>query len=201
MEEKKLISIGAESVVYLYKDTVVKERLKKLYRIKQIDESIRRRRAKLEFSLMKGAFESGIRVPAPIKISDDGYKIYMRYLGEDRFKDNFSLKHMAELGEEVAKMHKLGIVHGDLTTANLMLKDNKLYLIDFGLGNYSNKDEDKATDIFLLKNALNTRHPKESEAAFKIFLKSYRLVYGKQFKGIETHLKDIESRRRYNESD
>ncbi len=200
MESKRIISVGAESAIYLYKGTIVKERVKKLYRIKEIDESIRKRRTRLEFSLMKRAFESGIRVPAPIKISEDNYSIYMGYLGNERFKDNFSVDRMSELGEEVAKMHKIGIVHGDLTTANLMLKDDKLYLIDFGLGMYSNKDEDKATDIFLLKNALSTRHPKESEIAFKSFLKSYRHAYGKQFKGIETHLKDIESRRRYNES-
>ncbi|MEM3191462.1 MAG: KEOPS complex kinase/ATPase Bud32 [Candidatus Parvarchaeota archaeon] len=200
MAGKKILSIGAESVIYLDGDTIVKDRVRKSYRIKQIDESLRRRRTRLEFNLMRRAFENRIDVPMPVRISKDEHKIYMEYIGDVGFKDNFSLKYIDKLGEEIAKMHRLGIIHGDLTTANMMIKDGKIYIIDFGLGYSSDKDEDKATDIFLLKNALETRHPKESRAAFQRFLTAYKEAYGKQFKGIETHLRDIESRRRYHEN-
>ncbi|MCW1294007.1 MAG: KEOPS complex kinase/ATPase Bud32 [Candidatus Parvarchaeota archaeon] len=200
MAGKKILSIGAESVIYLDGDTIVKDRVRKSYRIKQIDESLRRRRTRLEFNLMRRAFENRIDVPMPVRISKDEHKIYMEYIGDVGFKDNFSLKYIDKLGEEIAKMHRLGIIHGDLTTANMMIKDGKIYIIDFGLGYSSDKDEDKATDIFLLKNALETRHPKESRAAFRRFLTAYKEAYGKQFKGIETHLRDIESRRRYHEN-
>lgn len=200
MGRRKLLSTGAESRIYLKDGMVIKDRARKAYRIRQIDDSLRRRRSRLEFSLMKRAFENKIHVPAPIKISEDGHKIYMEYLGDMKLKDNFSLKHMDSLGREVARMHSLGIVHGDLTTANIMIKEGEIYLIDFGLGYSSDRDEDKATDIFLLKNAFDTRHPEASRQAFPRFIRSFRRAYGKQFKGIEAHLRDIESRRRYHES-
>ena len=44
------------------------------------------------------------------------------------------------------------------TPTNDMIYDKKIYLIDFGLSLYSNKPEDKAVDLHLLKQALESKH-------------------------------------------
>ena len=39
-----------------------------------------------------------------------------------------------KMGEIVGQIHARGIVHGDLTTSNFMLENDKAVIIDFGLG-------------------------------------------------------------------
>jgi Kae1-associated kinase Bud32 len=56
-------------------------------------------------------------------------------------------------------MHNLDIVHGDLTTLNMIHSNNKIYLIDFGLSNVSSKIEDKAVDLNLFFTCIKNEHP------------------------------------------
>lgn len=192
----KLIASGAESNIYRDKGKIIKERIRKNYRIEQIDTKLRHSRTKLEFSLLKKAYENRINVPQPISISKDLTKIVMKDLGNKTFKDNFSMKFVRDAAKTTAKMHNLDIIHGDLTTANMIIKDGKLFLIDFGLGFFSRKSEDKATDIFLFKNALKAKHTKHFERAYRIFLNTYK-KYSNNSNDILSHLKQIEERRRY----
>ena len=74
----------------------------------------------------------------------------------------------------MGKIHDLDIVHGDLTTSNMILKDNKIVLIDFGLAQFSSKVEDKAVDLHLFKQALESRHSQVWEKAFTQFLSGYQ---------------------------
>ena len=60
------------------------------------------------------------------------------------------------LGLEIRKLHSAGIIHGDITSSNVMLKDGKLVFIDFGLGRYSQVVEDKAVDLLVLKKSLQS---------------------------------------------
>ena len=70
-------------------------------------------------------------------------------------------------------MHEGEIIHGDLTTANILIKDDKPIFIDFGLGKYSNLLEDKGTDLLVFKKSLNTIIPEKSEELFNYFLNGY----------------------------
>ena len=72
-----------------------------------------------------------------------------------------------QIGKSIAKLHKNNIIHGDLTTSNMILKDNKTYFIDFGLGFISQRYEDKAVDLHLLKQALEAKHFRNWEVLFK----------------------------------
>ena len=65
---------------------------------------------------------------------------------------------MGLIGESVARIHQKDIIHGDLTTSNMIFKNEKVFFIDFGLGYISRKIEDKAVDIHLLKQALEAKH-------------------------------------------
>ena len=196
----KVLSIGSEATVYASGSEVIKKRLKKKYRIDEIDDRLRAARTASEFRILSKCSMLGINVPRPISMSKEGATIVMEMVDGAGLDSNFKVNLMPSLGEMIASIHKAGIIHGDITTANVLVKGEKLYIIDFGLGYFSLKPEDRASDLFLIKNALNSRHPKDGEAAYSLLLKAYKRRMGKEFKAIDTHLKDIEKRRRYHES-
>ena len=95
------------------------------------------------------------------------------------------------IGQEIAKLHAADIIHGDITTSNIMLQDNQLVFIDFGLGRYSHLDEDKAVDLLVLKKSLQSIDYNLAIKYFDCVLKGY----GNE--KIVNHISDIESRGRY----
>ena len=58
-----------------------------------------------------------------------------------------------------------------------ILKNGKVYFIDFGLGFFSNKTEDKAVDLHLLKQALESKHYQIFENDISIYKLLYRVIY------------------------
>ncbi len=115
------------------------------------------------------------------------------------YLDKFPLKKQKNvcklIGESTAKLHDADIIHGDLTTSNMILKNNKLYFIDFGLGFISHKFEDKAVDLHLLKQALEAKHFKNWEILFREVLRGYSK--SKSHKTVLERLKSVEKRGRY----
>jgi len=99
------------------------------------------------------------------------------------------------IGENLAKLHDNNIIHSDLTTSNMILKSDKVYFIDFGLGFESNRLEDKATDLRLIKQAFEAKHSKKSKLYFSSLLKGY--YKSKNAKIVLNQLKKVESRGRY----
>ncbi|KAH8105359.1 kinase-like domain-containing protein [Cristinia sonorae] len=107
---------------------------------------------------------------------------------------------MRKIGSEIAKMHKADIIHGDLTTSNMMLYHprtgrTELVLIDFGLAYTSTLVEDKAVDLYVLERAFSSTHP-ASEMLFASVLKSYEQTMGKEWKSIGRRLDDVRLRGR-----
>jgi TP53 regulating kinase-like protein len=114
-----------------------------------------------------------------------------RIEGEERL-----VELMQRIGTAVGRMHGIGIVHGDLTTSNLMLKSSEggegslvgeVILIDFGLASQSVADEDRAVDLYVLERAFGSTHPR-AERLFDEVLKAY----GESFKGAKIVLKRLE---------
>ena len=108
----------------------------------------------------------------------------------DLFYEGKSIGKMAEIGKQIKKLHDNNIIHGDLTTSNLLL-DKEIYFIDFGLAFNSNKIEDKAVDILAFKKMLKSTHFEQFEEIWKLFKQGYKDK--KTFKRI----KEIEARARY----
>ena len=123
-------------------------------------------------------------------------------------EDDGELKGLMErVGSAVGRMHAVGVVHGDLTTSNLMLRpsnqssgngngningeekllDGEIILIDFGLASQSTQDEDRAVDLYVLERAFGSTHPR-AESLFQVVLSAY----GKSFKGANVVLKKLE---------
>jgi len=201
MQEGRILQRGAEAVIRLREGSIVKERIRKGYRIPELDETIRRQRTKLEVSLLERARRAGVRVPDASMT--DKYIITMGNIDGERLKDALNGMKRPEqtgvagkIGEVVAALHSSDIVHGDLTTSNMILKGNELYVIDFGLGRVSNRAEDKATDLFLLWEALQSAHFEIADMMWKNIINTYALKYSNAPEVIK-RLGSIERRRRY----
>jgi len=197
---KKVLQQGAEAIIYLDKDKVIKDRIKKSYRISELDDKIRKQRTKSETKLLEKA-SNIINSVTPLK-TNEKFSIEMPFIEGKKLSehlDNFEFgeqkKICRKIGESVAKLHNNNIIHGDLTTSNMILKKDKIFFIDFGLGFISQKIEDKAVDIHLFKEALEAKHFGHWQDLFKEFLNGYS-VYPEHKKILE-QVKKVESRGRY----
>jgi len=190
----KVLAQGAEAKVYLEDNKIIKERIEKKYRIKELDEFLRKTRTKKEIKLLSDLRRHGLNVPRVIDYSK--FKIVMEFIEGKKLKDVLNTKNYKifsrEIGRSVAKMHKADIVHGDLTTANIIVRDNELYFIDFGLGTETKNLEQKAADLLTLYQNFKSVHPKLD--CWKYFLEGYK---NKETKKILFVFEKMLKRRRY----
>lgn len=199
-KDQKLIQQGAEAKIYEKKETIIKNRFKKEYRNEILDEKIRKFRTKRESKVIQRLIQNKISVPK--LISQNDFNIEMEkikgkqlniYLGNTLNKEKEKI--LVYFGKIISKIHDLNIIHGDLTTSNMIItKEKKLFVIDFGLSFFSDKIEDKAVDIHLLKQALESKHYKIWEKAFNLFLEGYKKT--KDFDSIMKRLELVELRGR-----
>ncbi|KAI1116271.1 tyrosine protein kinase [Nemania sp. NC0429] len=118
---------------------------------------------------------------------------------------------LRRIAAAVGLLHKVGIVHGDLTTSNMMLRpwargegapangdcigiqgdgllDGDIVIIDFGLASQSSSEEDRAVDLYVLERAFASTHPR----AEKLFTTVLESVYREAFKQAPVVLKKLE---------
>ena len=203
----QILKRGAEAILYLdnylEEKVLVKERIKKNYRLKEIDFSLRKSRTRKEVKLLTEARKIGVFTPKIFDVDEKKGKIIMEFVEGILVKDFFNEakkeeieKVSFEIGRMIGKLHSFNIVHGDLTTSNMILKDSKIYFIDFGLGEFSNRIEDKAVDLRLLKDAINATHSKILDLCWDNILKGYKKEY-KNAKEVLIQLEKIRKRVRY----
>jgi Kae1-associated kinase Bud32 len=203
----KIIYRGAESLIYLgefeNQKVLVKERTKKSYRIDQIDQKLRKERTRKEVKLLTEARKVNVPTPKIFHVDESNSKIIMEFVDGTRIKellytaDKKTIEKLClEIGKQIGKLHAIGIVHGDLTTSNMILKDDKIYFIDFGLGEFSKKIEDQGVDLNLLQEALKSTHFKILNLCWSNILKGYEKEY-KNAKQVLMKIEEIEKRARY----
>jgi len=190
---KKIIGQGAEAIIYHSGNTVLKDRIKKNYRIKQIDDKLRKNRTKAEARLLERVRRAGLKAPKVLEIKEN--QLVIEYIDGEKFRDYLlkskDYKIMKQLGKLVLKLHKANVIHGDLTTSNIIKQNEHLYFIDFGLSQFSEKIEDKAVDLHLFKECLKSKHYDICDKSWKAFLEGYK------DKNVLNRLKIVESRGRY----
>ncbi len=197
------IGDGAEAIIYKKEEIVVKDRVSKRYRLAEIDQKLRKTRTRQEASILKKL--EGISFPSPrIKEMDDKEMLlHMEHIDGPQVKEVLDSSKerdalASEIGKLIAVLHKQDIVHGDLTTSNMILHDSHVYFIDFGLGFFSTKIEDKAVDLHLLKRALDSKHPLIAKDIFQKAIEAYQRELGdKAADEIFTRLEQVEKRGRY----
>ena len=201
----KLIKKGAEADVFSTKwegrKAILKIRKKKSYRNTILDQKIRKQRTIREAQIISDV--KAFSIPTPLIYFMDMKKcsILMQFI-EGKLvrdlKDDEIIKVSKEIGKIVGKMHKNGIMHGDLTTSNFIIKKKKLFLIDFGLASRTEKPDDHAVDLRLFKEMLNSAHANTMEKAWKNFQIGYFKIVGEKYsKKILNLVAVIESRGRY----
>src|SRR3989338_1656126 len=122
------IAQGAEAVLTKDENKIIKERIKKGYRIREIDENLRKFRTKREAKVIEKLV--GVS-PELTKIDEENYKIEMEFVEGKLLRDYLDEKNYEKIcnkiGENVALVHDKNIIHGDLTTSNMILKNDKIY--------------------------------------------------------------------------
>jgi len=253
----KILAQGAEAKIILSNNLIIKDRIKKSYRIPELDDKIRKSRTKAETKLLTKASQI-INCPVPLIAPSSlgrregklqSHKIEMQFIDGKKLSehlDEFLLTKqkqiLKQIGQDVAKLHDENIIHGDLTTSNMILVKNLpthsysqiekevsnkqseistnkplttkessslakssinrvsapiVFFIDFGLGYFNGKYEDKAVDIHLLKQALEARHFKHWETLFKEFEKGYKSINKSEAEKVFNQLIKVEKRGRY----
>lgn len=203
MKEKE-IKICAESVIttssFLGMPCINKKRIEKKYRAKALDERIRNTRLKKEAMLLWKTRKLGIRTPLIYFIDLKEKTIVLENIKGLTLKELLekkpeNKKKLEEFGRIIGVLHKNGIIHGDLTTSNVIVSKKNLVLIDFGLGFESLKLEDKAIDLLNLKRTLNAIHSKIKDG-FNLIIKGYSMEEPKHIQVLR-QLEEAEKRARY----
>lgn len=192
------IAQGAEAVIYKNEDEIVKDRLTKGYRHPSLDNSLRKFRTRREAKVLDKLKE--LNFPAPIlnRMCDKEMRINMEFIEGNKLRDVLHNDHelfSAEIGKKLALLHANDLIHGDLTTSNMILSNNNIKFIDFGLSFFSNKVEDKAVDIHLLRQALESKHYLIWESCFQTVIDSYKEHYP-EANLVLTRLEQVEKRGR-----
>ncbi|KAJ1799191.1 serine/threonine-protein kinase bud32 [Coemansia sp. RSA 2399] len=185
MSEQVLIKQGAEARVYKStidgKLVVAKQRFSKTYRHPELDKKLTRGRLNQEARSLKRCREHGIRVPEVVRQDKDSATLYMQYIDGPTLKDwilnnsnqDSEKGYMLVVGKILHTMHSHSIIHGDLTTSNMIIdNDGEVVLIDFGLSQISSSVEDKAVDLYVLERAFISTHPNSAQL-FALVLEAY----------------------------
>lgn len=196
-----LLRQGAEGRLYtgsfLGQKSIVKERFSKKYRHPQLDERLTKERLKGEIRSLMRCKMANIRTPTIYYVDMNNGLFVMEYLDSAKtcrdYIDNLLtnstenvdetqtklIKLSMKIGQTLGLMHKNNVIHGDLTTSNMMVEketesgDYKICLIDFGLGFAEGTPEDKGVDLYVLERALISTHP-NTEFMFDAIISSYK---------------------------
>ena len=207
----KLLYRGAEADVFkgewCGRPAVYKKRKPLLYRHPELDRTIRNQRTIHEAQIMHQSKAAGVAVPYLFHLSPEESLLVMEFVEGERLKTllldgGLARGRVGDLGEEVgrsvAKLHGAGIMHGDLTTSNVIVHDGTLVLIDFGLALRSLRLEDQAVDLRLIKETLTGAHNGVSKPFMKALLEGYASILGpSRAESAAKKLAEIERRGRY----
>jgi len=211
----EMMAKGAEANIYadqyLGEDVLSKKRISKSYRIKEIDLYLRKKRTRKEVKLLGESKRCGIITPLVYHVDEEKTTIIMENVKGSNVKELFSEETKLDIsqiraisnniGVNIARLHNCGIIHGDLTTSNIILRNNENYqeadlvFIDFGLGKNSNLVEDKGVDLLVFKKAISSIHHDISQDCFISILNGYQEA--DDYKQIVAKIEEIERRGRY----
>ena len=207
MTEKTILYRGAEAEIrlsnYMGYKAVQKRRVRKTYRIKKIDDRLILSRTKGETKLIAEARKQGVSVPIIYDVDLKDGIITMEYIEGKRIKDIFNdltkkerIDICRKIGVSMARLHNGGIIHGDVTTSNMILANDCIHFIDFGLGEKNSEIEAKGVDLHLLMEAIDSTHPKYSDY-FSYVLDGYKKELKEDANLVIQKIEEIVKRGRY----
>ena len=190
---------GAEAEIFKTENSIIKKRVSKKYRLDEIDKSIRKSRTKKEAKLICKMYDLDIKVPKLIRydntsiemelIKGSTVKEYINIMCQNISNDSLIRDILLKCGKLIKMLHNNDIIHGDLTTLNLLCNENDIYVIDFGLSFISKKVEDKAVDLFTFEKSIKCIHNEK-------FIKNVLEGYGEMDKEMTNKIDEIRKRGR-----
>jgi TP53 regulating kinase and related kinases len=200
-QTKKLLKRGAEADIYLDcwygKRAISKIRKVKLYRHKSLDDEIRKSRTINEANMISASKITGVVSPFLYFVDPFYAEIIMEFVEGKVAKDVITPRLCEEIGKYTALLHTNNIIHGDLTTSNFIVS-KKLVVLDFGLSYYSQRREDRAVDIRLIKEIFSSAHVSFYKDIYEGFLRGYSEIFGEyETQKILKNVSEIERRGRY----
>jgi len=205
-----LIKKGAEANLYLEdwynRKVIMKRRLPKKYRLQELDEEIRSQRTMHEPQVIHRAKEAGVPTPTIFMVDVAEANIIMEFVEGKQVKQVLNdlsteerLRLSRHIGELIGHLHKHGIIHGDLTTSNMILTPyGKVVFVDFGLSERSTELETRGVDLHLMKRAFQSTHYKYARECFEAVMEGYTKVVGEEeAKNVLEKIREIERRGRY----
>lgn len=186
---------GAEAevreTVFNGRPALRKTRLQKKYRIRQLDAMLRARRTRREAKALRIARENG--VPCPELFLEDNRKnelVIEKLEGILSSRKKLSCAEARQAGEILARLHNAGIIHGDFSTSNLMNVGGRVFVIDFGLSEFSRELEQRADDAIGFEKSVEGPEP------LRCFRKGYAGL-ALDSKNVFARMRQILSRARY----
>jgi len=205
-----LIKKGAEASLYLEewhsRKVILKKRLSKRYRVPELDREIQLHRTRHEPQIINRARKAGVPAPVIFMVDLAEAAIVMEFVEGKQVKQVLNDLQQEErvclcrrIGRLIGRLHSNGIVHGDLTTSNLILTPRgKIVFLDFGLSEQSGELEARGVDLHLMKRALNSTHYRHARESFGAIMEGYREVMGdKAAEEVLGKIDEIEKRGRY----
>ncbi|WP_254810271.1 bifunctional N(6)-L-threonylcarbamoyladenine synthase/serine/threonine protein kinase [Natronosalvus amylolyticus] len=172
---------------------VRKRRLEKAYRHPELDARLRRDRTTLEARLTSLARRHGVATPVVTDVDRKHATLEFEYVGDCDLRDALTPARVRSVGRSLATIHRAGFVHGDPTTRNVRVGDDRTYLIDFGLGYHTDHVEDYAMDLHIFDQSL-VGTAADPEPLRDDLREGYRSVGDQR---ILERLREIETRGRY----
>jgi N6-L-threonylcarbamoyladenine synthase/protein kinase Bud32 len=207
---------GAEATVQIGADTVSKRRTPRTYRHPTLDERLRQTRTRLEARLTSEARRAGVPTPVIRDVDVQEGVLAVEYVGDADLRERLTEARVRDVGAHLAAIHDAGFVHGDPTTRNVRVaggttagsaaerergdggnraRDARTYLIDFGLGYYTDDAEDYAMDLHVFAQSL-TGTADDASPLIEAATDAYRAASG-QAEAVLSRLCEIEGRGRY----
>jgi len=210
LTRQALLKKGAEASLFVAdwhgRRVIIKTRLPKKYRPMKLDTIIRTYRTVHEPQLMSEAKKAGVPTPTIFQVDVQNASIVMEYVEGKQLKQllgGFSPDDREavcfRVGELIGKLHRHGVIHGDLTTSNMILNaEDKIFFVDFGLGEKNCELEARGVDLHLMKRALQSTHFQFADECFATVMKGYMVVIGGDgAKDVLAKVREIERRGRY----
>jgi TP53 regulating kinase-like protein len=209
VEDLTLIAKGAEANLWLDQDwnglkVLVKKRGEKKYRHPELDAEIRRSRTIREASIIHRAKEAGVLTPLIYQVDVDEAAIVMEYVDGRKVRDIVADLDKEErvalfrsIGESAGRLHRAGIIHGDLTTSNIIESSGRVVFIDFGLAEVSTETEKRGVDLNLMHRMLTSTHFTHIQELFSAFREGYLTTLGIEGEEALNRMEEVSRRGRY----
>jgi len=187
---------GAEAIVTFRNGKAEKRRVSKLYRAPALDNRLITERTRAEARLIAAARKGGVPTPVMSDITAD--TIVMEQVKGTLLTQNLTESAVYKAGRMIGKLHISGIIHGDLTTSNIMLRENDgtCVLIDFGLAQVNSEIEQRGVDVHVLFQTLESTSPACADVLKNAFAAGYAETFAEAAEVI-TREHEIELRGRY----